>query len=95
MGTGSFPGVKYGRGVTLTTHSLLVPRSWKSRATPLLTLWATIGPVTGTLYRYLIYLSLLFGLHLYNLFISLCFGSDTYFLHQLNKTISMKNKNQL
>jgi len=32
MGTGSFPGVKCGRGVLLTTHLLLVPRSWKSRA---------------------------------------------------------------
>ena len=32
MGTGSFPGVKRGRGVLLTTHPLLVPRSWKSRA---------------------------------------------------------------
>jgi hypothetical protein len=39
MGTGSFPGVKYGRGVLLTTHPLLVPRSWKSRAIPLPTLW--------------------------------------------------------
>ena len=27
MGTGSFPGVKSGRGVTLTPHSLLVPWS--------------------------------------------------------------------
>ena len=25
MGTGSLPGVKYGRGVLLTTHPLLVP----------------------------------------------------------------------
>jgi len=25
MGTGSFPGVKSGRGVTLTAHPLLVP----------------------------------------------------------------------
>ena len=41
MGTGSFPGVKCGRGVLLTTHPFLVPRSWKSRAIPLLTLWAT------------------------------------------------------
>ena len=47
MGTGSFPGVKYGRSVLLTTHPLLVPRSWKSRAIPLPTLWATTGPVTG------------------------------------------------
>ena len=37
------PGVKCGRGVLLTTHPLLVPRSWKSRAIPLPTLWATSG----------------------------------------------------
>ena len=43
MGTGSFPGVKCGRGVLLTTHPLLVPRSWKSRAIPLPTLWVTPG----------------------------------------------------
>jgi len=41
MGTGSFPGVKCGRGVLLTTHPLLVLLSWKSRAIPLPTLWAT------------------------------------------------------
>jgi hypothetical protein len=33
--TGSFPGVKCGRVVLLTTHPLLAPRSWKSRAIPL------------------------------------------------------------
>jgi hypothetical protein len=44
MGTGSFPGVKSGRGVTLTSHPLLVPRSWKTRAIPLLPLWA-VRPV--------------------------------------------------
>ena len=38
MGTGSFPGVKCGRGVTLTNHPLLVPWSRKSRAIPLLPL---------------------------------------------------------
>jgi len=27
MGTGSFPGVSCGRGVTLNPHPLLVPRS--------------------------------------------------------------------
>jgi len=44
MGTGPFPGVKCSRGVLLTTHSLLVPRSWKSTAIPLpTTLWATPG----------------------------------------------------
>ena len=50
MGTGSFPEVKYGRGVTLTTYPLLVPWSRKSRAIPLPTLWATTGPVTGSLF---------------------------------------------
>jgi len=34
---------KCGRGVLLTTHPLLVPMSWKSRAIPLHTLWATPG----------------------------------------------------
>jgi len=34
MGTGSFPGLNSGRGVTLTPHSLLLPWSWKSRAIP-------------------------------------------------------------
>ena len=38
MGTGFFPGVKCGRGVLLTTHPLLVPRSRNSRAIPLPTL---------------------------------------------------------
>ena len=41
MGTGSFPGAKCGRSVLLTTHALLVPGSWKSRAIPLFSLWAT------------------------------------------------------
>ena len=36
-------GVKCGRGVLLTTHHLLVPRSWNSRAIPLPTLRATPG----------------------------------------------------
>jgi len=45
MGTGSFPGVKSSRGLTLTPHPLLVvPWSWKSRTIPLLPLWA-IQPV--------------------------------------------------
>ena len=44
MGTGSFPGVKSGRGVTLTAHPLLVPWSWKGRAIPLLPPWA-VRPV--------------------------------------------------
>ena len=44
MGTGSFPGVKCGRDVLLTTHVLLVPGSRKSRAIPLLALQA-VRPV--------------------------------------------------
>jgi len=40
---GLCPGVKCGPGVLLTTHPLLVPLSWKSRAIPLRTLWATAG----------------------------------------------------
>ena len=43
MGTVSFPGLKCGRVVLLTTHPLLVPHSWKSRAIPLPILWATPG----------------------------------------------------
>ena len=35
-----FLGVKCGRGVLLSTHSLLVPWPWKSKAIPLPTLWA-------------------------------------------------------
>jgi len=38
-GTGSFPGVKSGRGMTLTPYFLLVPWSRKSKAIPLLPLW--------------------------------------------------------
>ena len=44
MGTGSFPGVKSGRVVTLTPYTLLVPWSRKSRAIPLLPLWV-VRPV--------------------------------------------------
>jgi hypothetical protein len=44
LGTGSFPGVKSGRGVRLTPHPLIVRRSWKSRAIPLHALWA-VRPV--------------------------------------------------
>ena len=40
MGTGSFQGVKRGRGLTLTNSPLLVPWSRRNRAVPLLPLWA-------------------------------------------------------
>jgi len=44
MSPRSFRGVQSGRGVTLTPHPLLVPWSSKSRAIPLLPLWA-VRPV--------------------------------------------------
>ena len=63
MGTGSFPGVKSGRGVTLTPPPLLVPWSWKCGAVPLLPLWA-VRPVQslsactrGALYLTFVYLN--------------------------------------
>jgi len=61
MGTVSFPGVKSGWGVTLTPHPLLMPWSRKSRAVPLLPLWA-VGPACTEpqcLYKCALYLTLL------------------------------------
>ena len=55
MGTGSFPGVKYGRSLLLTPHPLLVLLSWKNRAIPRPTLLATTGPVMGKLYLFYLY----------------------------------------
>jgi len=43
--------VRPGRAADHTAPS--VPRSWKSRAIPLPTLWATPGPVTKTLYVFM------------------------------------------
>jgi hypothetical protein len=48
MCTRSFLRVKLGRGVLLTTHPLLAPRSWKSSYNST-SIWATTGPVTGLL----------------------------------------------
>jgi len=45
-----FSGGKVRPGVLLSTQTLLVPRSWKSKDVPLPTLWATTRPVSGTLY---------------------------------------------
>jgi hypothetical protein len=96
MGTGSFPGVKSGRSVTLTTHSLLVPWSIKGRAIFLLPLWA-VRPVQslsvcnkGALYFYFmcVFMSSLyssffssFPLSIDPSFISLSHFVFTYFPH--------------
>jgi len=60
MVTRSFPGVKGGRGVTLTPHPLLVPWSWKSRAIPLLLLRAvrpvqSLSACTRVHYTFILY----------------------------------------
>jgi hypothetical protein len=58
VGTGSFPGLKSGRGVTLTLHPLLVPWPWKGRVIPLLSPMGRTGlyrasvPVQGYIYLY-------------------------------------------
>ena len=57
MGTGLSRGLS-GQGVLLTTHLLLMPRSWKSRAIFLPNFWVTTGPVMGLLYLYLYFIIL-------------------------------------
>ena len=64
MGTGSFPGVKIGRSVTLTPHSLLVPWSCKGRAIPLLPLWA-VRPVQSPSVCTRVTFTFTFMLHVY------------------------------
>jgi hypothetical protein len=57
MGTGSFPGVKCGRGVLLTTHppsSATVMEQYSYTSTDPL---GHTGPVTGTLYLYHLFIS--------------------------------------
>ena len=49
---GSFPRVKCGRCVLLTTHPILVPRSLKSTAITLTQPLGHAGPVTGSLYLF-------------------------------------------
>jgi len=56
-GTGFFPGVKSGQGLTLTPHPLLVPWPRRSRAIPLLPLCAvrpvqSLSACTVQLYLY-------------------------------------------
>jgi hypothetical protein len=57
MGTGPFPGLKSGRGVTLTPHPLLVPRPWMKSytSTPPMVRMACTEPqclYKGALYPY-------------------------------------------
>jgi hypothetical protein len=55
MGIGSFPGVESGRGVALTPHPLLVPRSKKqSRDIPLISLRAFVACKKGEIYLHTI-----------------------------------------
>ena len=61
LGTGPFPGVKSGRGVTLTPHSLLVPWSRKGRAT--LPMGRTACTEPQCLYKGALYLTFLCALH--------------------------------
>jgi hypothetical protein len=61
MGTGSFPGIKSGRGVTLTLHPLLVPlvmKEYSYTSTPPMGRTACTEPqclYKGDLYLYLFY----------------------------------------
>ena len=55
MGTGSFLGVKSGRGVMLTPRPVLVPWSRKSRAIPLPPLWAVRPVLPECLYKGALY----------------------------------------
>jgi len=66
MGTGSFPEVNSCRGVTLTSHPLLVPWSRKSRAKPLLPLWA-VRPVQSLSASTRVHLTLF-------ILMAICFG---------------------
>jgi hypothetical protein len=48
---GPFPGVKRGRGVTLTTHPHLMPRPWKSRSYTFSPHCASIGLLWNCFYN--------------------------------------------
>jgi len=68
MDAESFPGVKSGRGVTLTPQPLLVPWSRKSRATPPLPLWA-VRPVQSlsacTRVRFTFFMPIIYNIYAY------------------------------
>jgi len=63
MSTRSFPGLKSGRGVTLTPHPFLVPLVMKNRSIPLLPLWAvrpvlSLSACTGVTFMFTFYSTL-------------------------------------
>jgi hypothetical protein len=67
MGTGSFPGVNIGRGVTLTSHRRLVPWSRDGRAISLLPLWAvrpvhSLSACTRVTFTFTLYFSILWNI---------------------------------
>jgi len=76
MGTGSFPGVKSGRGVTMTSCPLLAPWPRKSRAIPLLPLWA-VRPVQS--------LSACTGVHIIFYLLLHCWNCVTVWMLILSK----------
>ena len=80
MGTGSFLGVKNSRNVTLTPHPLLVPWPRKSRAMPLLPLWAV---------RSVQSLSACIRV-LFTLTFTLCVEELHYRQHKIDKTESLQ-----
>jgi len=57
MGTGSFPGVKSGRSVTLTPSSAVVKKEWSYTSTP--PMGRTACTVPQYLYKGALYLTLL------------------------------------
>jgi hypothetical protein len=72
MGTGSFPGVKSGQGVTLTPYPLLVLWSRKGRGIPLLRLWA-VRPVQSLSACTRVHFTFVFLFDMLLLIISACF----------------------
>jgi len=81
MGTGSFLGVNCGRSETLTPNPFLVPWSRKSRAVPLLPLWA-VWPVQSLSACTRVHFTLLYPvIVLYELICCCCcYGCHQYYL---------------
>jgi len=91
MGTRSFRRIKSGRGVTQTPHLVIVPWSRKSRAIPLLPLWAVqnISACTRVHFTFTFYI-LLKSCYLNSILIILYF-SFVHFFCQSEILIYEKN----